>query len=141
VQRVVVDANVFVSFFIERNAAQRAAARALLQSAEDGDVAAVVPQSVVFEVAYVLQSQYDVAGDRLAAVIRAVTTFPGVHIVDECSWKRVLELWPNPLPGLADGAIVAVATMNRYDAVATFDRKLANRLKDFGLAAFWPRTP
>jgi predicted nucleic acid-binding protein len=33
VRRVAVDANVFVSFFIDRNAAQHAAARALMQSA------------------------------------------------------------------------------------------------------------
>jgi predicted nucleic acid-binding protein len=39
VQRVAVDANVFVSFFIDRNAAQHAAARALMQSAEDGELA------------------------------------------------------------------------------------------------------
>jgi hypothetical protein len=27
-----------------------------------------------------------------------------------------------------------VATTNRYDAVATFDRKVANKLESFGLA-------
>jgi predicted nucleic acid-binding protein len=44
VQRVAVDANVLVSFFIERNAAQRAAARALLRRAEEGEIIAVIPQ-------------------------------------------------------------------------------------------------
>jgi rRNA-processing protein FCF1 len=52
------------------------------------------------------------------------------------SWKRLLEIWPDPLPGLADAAIVAVATANRFNAVATFDRKLSNRLQTFGLAAY-----
>ena len=136
-QRVVVDANVFVSFFIDRNVAQHAAARALIQSAEDGEIVAVVPQSVVFEVAYVVQSQYGATGDRLATVVRAVTAFPGVQLVDGCPWKRILDIWPDPLPALADAAIVAVATTNRYDAVATFDRKLANRLESFGLAPYW----
>lgn len=135
-RRVVVDANVFVSFFIERHEAQRAAARDVLQSAEDGEIAAVVPQSVVFEVAYVLQSQYAVTGDRLATVVRAVTSFPGLQLVDECPWNRVLEIWPAPLASLADAAIVAVAMAGRYDAVATFDRKLANRLESFGLAPY-----
>ncbi len=134
---VVVDANVFVSFFLERHKPQRAAARDLLQSAEDGEIGAVVPQSVVFEVAYVLQSQYGIDGDRLATIVRALTSFPGVQVVDECPWKRVLELWPSPLSSLADAAIVAVATANRFDAVATFDRKLTNRLESFGVAAYW----
>jgi alkylhydroperoxidase family enzyme len=73
----------------------------------------------------------------LATVIRAVITFPGVQVIDECPWKRVLEVWPNAFPSLADAAIVAVATANRCDAVATFDRKLANRLESFGLAAYF----
>lgn len=136
-RRVVVDANVLVSFFIERNAKQSDAAEALLQKAEDGDIAAIVPRFVVFEMTYVLQSQYSVTADRLASMVRDVVTFPGVQIGDDCTWKRVLEAWPDPLPSLADAAIVAVAATNRYDAVATFDQKLAKRLKDFGIAAYW----
>jgi predicted nucleic acid-binding protein len=137
VRRVAVDANVFVSFFIDRNAAQHTAARALMQSAEDGEIVAVVPQSAVFEVAYVVQSQYGATGDRLATVIRALTTFPGAQLIDECPWKRVLGIWPDPVTGLADAVIVAVAMATRCDAVATFDRKLANKLQTFGLAAYF----
>ena len=108
-----------------------------LSFAANGEIAGINPQSVVFEIAYVLQSQYGLTGQRLTTAVRAVVTFPGMRIVDDCSWKRVLEIWPDTLPGLADAAIVAVATANRYDAVATFDRKLANRLETFGLAAYW----
>ena|SRR5437764_9729620 len=137
VRRVVVDANVLVSFFIERNARQSDQAEALLQKAEEGEIAAIVPQFVVFEMTYVLQSQYGVTGERLASMVRDVAAFPGAQIVDDCPWKRVLEVWPRPLADLADAAIVAVATTNRYDAVATFDRKFANRLEDYGLAAYF----
>ena len=112
-------------------------ARELLRSAEDGEIAAIVPQSVVFEVAYVLQSQHGVTGQRLATIVDAVTSFPGVRVVDECPWKRVLEIWPARLTSLADAAIVAVAMAGRHDAVATFDRKLANRLESLGLTAHW----
>lgn len=136
-QRVVIDANVFVSYLTGRNEKQYAAARALLQEADDGNLVAILPQFVVFEVSYVLQNLYNLSGDRLASTVRALVSFPGVQIVDDCPWKRVLELWPDPLPGLADASIVAVATENRYEAVATFDRKLANRLKSFGLAPYF----
>ena len=134
---VVVDANVIVSFFVDRHAKQRDAADALLHEAEEGEIAAIIPQFVAFEVAYVLQSQYGYAGDRLAALIRDLIAFPGVQFVDDCQWKRLLQVWPDPLAGLADAAIVAVATSKRYDAVATFDRKLATRLEKFGVAAYW----
>ena len=134
---VVVDANVLVSFFIERHAAQRAAAKALLLKAEEGELVAIVPQFVVFEVTYVLQSRYGFTGERLATMIRDVITFPGVQVIDDCPWRRVMNVWPNLLPSLADAAIAAVAMTNRYDAVATFDRKLARRILELGVAAYW----
>jgi len=137
VRRVVVDANVLVSFLVDRIERQRDAADEFLQKAEAGEIAAIVPQFVAFETAYVLQSQYGITGDRLASVIRDVVTFPGAQVVDDCPWKRVLELWPSPLSSLADAAIVAVAAANRYDAVATFDRKLANKLTGFGLEPYF----
>jgi predicted nucleic acid-binding protein len=133
----VVDANVLVSYFTARNDTQRAAAKALLEQAEDGDVVAVVPQFVVFELTYVLQGLYAITGERLTAMIRDVVSFPGVRVIDDCPWKRVLEVWPDPLPSLADAAIAAVAVANRYDAVATFDRKLAKRVQSLGVSAYW----
>ena len=86
---IVVDANVLVSFFVDRNAKQRDEADELLQRAESGEVAAIVPQFVVFETAYVLQSQYGITGDQLASVIRDVVTTPGVQTIDTCPWRRV----------------------------------------------------
>lgn len=136
-QAVVVDANVFVSYFTARNDAQFEAARSLLQQAEDGEVVAIVPQFVVFEVTYVMQSHYAIIGERLTAMIRDIVTFPGARVIDDCPWKRVMGIWPNLLPSLADAAIAAVASTNRYDAVATFDQKLAKRLKDLGVALYW----
>ena len=136
-QRVVVDANVFVSLLTGRHEKQHQAARALLQEAENGTLVAILPQFVVFEVTYVLQSLYNVSGDRLASMIRDLVSFPGVQAVDDCPWRRIFEIWPGPFPGLADASIVAVALTNRYEAVATFDRKLANRLEPFGIVAYW----
>lgn len=134
---VVADANVFVSFFVERNKAQQESALALLNAAEEGEIAGVIPQSVIFEIVHVLQSQYALTSRQAAAVVEAVTKFPGMQIVDDCSWKRVLEVWPDPLSGLTDAAIVALAISNRYDAVATVDRKLSNKLQTFGLEAYF----
>jgi predicted nucleic acid-binding protein len=59
-----------------------------------------------------------------------------MQIVDDCPWRRVLELWPDPLSSLTDAVIVALATTNRYHSVATFDRKLANKLGTYGLTAY-----
>lgn len=136
-RRVVVDANVFVSLMTGRHEKQRDAAAALVQAAEDGEIVAIVPQFVVFEVTFVLQSLYAVTGVRLASMIRDLISFPGVEVTDDCPWPRIFELWPDPLPQLADASIAAVARTHRYEAIATFDQKLARRAKELGVASYW----
>jgi predicted nucleic-acid-binding protein len=96
-----------------------------------------VPQFVIFEVVYVLQSTYRIPTTDLNPLMRDLIGLPGVLLIDECPWKHVIDIWPDPLRSLADAAIAAVASTNQYDAVATFDRKLAKRLQDFGVAAYW----
>lgn len=136
-ERVVVDANVFLSTLVHRNEEQRDAAKALLLKAEDGELEVILPQFVIFEIVYVLQSTYRIPATELAPMLRDLIALPGVLVIDECPWKRVLDYWPNPLPSLADASIVAVAASNRHDAIATFDQKLAKRSKDLGVAAYW----
>jgi predicted nucleic acid-binding protein len=137
VRSVVVDANVFVSLLTGRNEKQRDLAAALLQEAEDGEVEIILPQFVVFEVTYVLQSLYGVAGARLASLIQDLLAFPGVHVTDDCPWDRIFELWPGPLSGLADASIVALALASRHDAIATFDQKLGRRAGALGIVPYW----
>jgi predicted nucleic acid-binding protein len=137
VQRVVVDANVFLSTLVHRNDEQREAAKALLLKAEDGELQVILPQFVIFEIVYVLQSTYRIPGTELAAMLRDLIALPGVLVMDECSWKRVFEVWPTPLPSLADAVIVAAAASKRYDAIATFDQKLRKRAKELGVATYW----
>jgi len=35
-------------------------------------------------------------------VERNKARFPGMQIVGDCPWRRVLDLWPEPLSGLTD---------------------------------------
>jgi predicted nucleic acid-binding protein len=137
VQRVVVDANVFLSVIVHRNDQQRDAAKALLAKAEEGALVAILPQFVVFETVYVLQSAYSVRDEELAALTRDLLALPGLQLIDEWPWRRLFDVWPRPLPSLADASIVALAIANRYDSVATFDRKLAKRLESFGLTPYF----
>lgn len=136
-RHVVVDANVLVSFFVERNEKQRGQGKALLLSAEEGEIIAVVPQFALFEIAYVLDSFYKVPSSKIADAIRATLTYPGVSVTDDCSWLRVLDNWPEPLDSITDAAIVSVALANNYDSVATFDQKLIRRMNTLGVHSYF----
>jgi len=76
VQRVVIDANVFLSFIVRRNDKRRDAAKALLAKAEDGELVVILPQFVVFEIVYVLQSAYSIRDEELAKLTRDLLALP-----------------------------------------------------------------
>jgi predicted nucleic-acid-binding protein len=122
---------------VERNEKQRVAGKALLISAEEGEIIAVVPQFVLFEIAYVLDSFYKVPPPKIAEAIRATLTYPGVIITDDCSWLRILDNWPERLASITDAAIVGIALTNNYDSVATFDQKLVRRMKTLGVRSYF----
>ena len=136
-RQVLIDANVFVSFLVERNEEQRAAAKALIDAAGDGEIEAFITQFAVFEVTYVLQSYYSMPTPRVAALIRDLIALPGLTAIDDCPWRRVFEYWPEQLPGLADAASVVAAIANRYDAIATFDQKMRKRMQSVGVESYW----
>jgi predicted nucleic acid-binding protein len=136
-RHVMVDANVFLSFLVERNEKQRAAAKELIDSAGDGEIVAVVTQFAVFEVSYVLQSFYGIPIPEVATLLREMLALPGVIAVDDCPWKKVFEYWPEQSPGMADAATVAVAVANRYDSIATFDQKMLKRMQSVGVESYW----
>jgi predicted nucleic acid-binding protein len=136
-RQIVVDANVFVSFLVDRNEKQRSMAKALLERAADGEIVAVVTQFAVFEISYVLQSFYGSPATEVATLLREMIALPGVNVIDDCPWKKVFEYWPVRLSGMADAATVAVAIANRYDAVATFDQKLLKRMQGMGVESYW----
>ena len=136
-RRVVVDTNVLISFFYQRNESQRSAAKELLLSAAAGDVVIVLPQFVLFEMVHVFRNYYGVPISDVTAIIRDVLAYPGVVLLTEYPWNDVLDQWHDSMPSIADAAIVAIAVANRYDAVATFDAKLEKKIKSTGIAAYW----
>ena len=136
-RQVLIDANVFVSFLVERNEEQRTAAKALIDAAGDGEIEAFVTQFAVFEVTYVLQSYYAMPTPRVAALMRDLIALPGVTAIDDCPWRKVFDLWPGQFGGLADASSAAVAIANHYDAVATFDQKMIKRMKSIGVESYW----
>lgn len=135
---VVVDTNVFISLLTDRNESQRALAKELLLRAEAGEIVAVLPQFVVFEIAHVLRNLYGVAPRTAASLIADAMALPGVLLVSEYPWIQILEHWSDVLPSIADAAIIAMTAANRYDAVATFDEKLCRRMRNLGVAEYWP---
>ena len=135
---VVVDTNVFISLLTDRNDEQRAQAKDLLLRAEAGELVAILPQFVVFEIAHVLRNLYSVPPTTAASLIGDVMALPGIVLITEYPWDQILDHWSDRIPSIADAGFVAITLANHYDVVATFDQKLVKQMRNLGVASYWP---
>ena len=133
---VVIDANVLISSVLERDKEQRELAQKLVLRAEHGELVIALPQFVIFESIFVFRSSYKLPPHEITALLREAIALPGVTLVDDCPWPDFFEHWSDLRPDVVDAAILALAIANDY-SLATFDRKLANRAKTFGVASYW----
>ncbi len=127
--RIVIDTNVIISFLTDRNLDQQKLAADLFEGASAGKHQLVLHQIVAIEVVYVLHNLYHRSMAEVAATIRDLIELPGVVVIDKMPWGDLFDLWPQEIESYADAALVAVTRSGNYEYIATFDRKLCNRLK------------
>lgn len=135
-RQVVIDANVLISWVFLRDEAQQILADELFVRARTGELSIALPQFVIFESLYVFRSFYRFSPGVVIQMLRDAMAMPGIIMVDYCPWSQVFEHWSDLKPSVGDAAILALAIANHYD-LATFDHKLANRAKTFGVAPYW----
>lgn len=135
--RVLLDTNVLVSFLIDRDGVQQERAAELLDGAAGSEDDLVLHQFVLAELVYVLAKTYTTPKATVAQAVRDLLSLPGVVIRDQMPWTLVLELWPAEIGDFTDACLLAIAETGRVDRVATFDRRLASRLRARGLASLW----
>ena len=102
-----------------------------------GELQVILHQTVAMELAYVLRNLYQMTSDDVAPLLRDLLALPGVVVSDRLPWSTVLDLWPSQVPDLADAILAAVASVDRCDAIATFDRTFRRRMAKLGVKSFW----
>lgn len=135
--RVLVDTNVLVSFVTDRNPTQRKSADLLLGAARGGKILLLLHQQVLSEVCFVLTQLYERPAREVREMLTSLVRSELVAAVDALDWSRLLELWPAVLPHFGDACLVASVEAVGADAIATFDRVLARRLRRLGIETYW----
>jgi predicted nucleic-acid-binding protein len=100
--------------------AQARRAHAFLATADE----LLVPDLIVAEVVYVLESFYEVERKRVAELVRAVIGFPAVVVVDAALLLRALEVYEVDGIDFAEAHFVASAEASGVNAIASFDRSI-----------------
>lgn len=118
--RAFVDANVLVRHLTGDPPEQARRATVFLARADE----LLLPDLVVAEVVYVLESFYEVERSGVAELVRAILTFPPVVVIDPQLLLRTLEIYEVHRLDFADAYLAAGAEATGVGAIASFDRAI-----------------
>lgn len=114
------DTNVLLRHMTGEPVDQARGATKLLASTER----LLLPDLVVAEVVYVLQSFYELERARIADLLRTTIAFPSIVVLDALLLLRALELYERAGLHFAEAYLVASAEITGVGAVASFDRSI-----------------
>ena len=115
-----VDTNVLIRHLTGGPPAQARLATRYLERADE----LLLPDLILAEVAYVLESFYEVGRSEVAEALRAVLTFRAIRVVDAPLLMRTVELYEVHRLDFADAYLAASAERSGVGVVASFDRGL-----------------
>ena len=115
-----VDTNILVRHLTGDPPEQAERARRLLSGGDQ----LLLPDLVVAELVYVLESFYELPRTRVAELARAVVAFPAIEVADEPALLRALEVYEVHRLDFADAYLVAEAEISGVNAVASFDKAI-----------------
>jgi len=84
----------------------------------------LLPDLILAEVAYVLESFYETPRAQVATTLRAVLAFPAIRVVDADLLQRAVEVYEVHRLDFADAYLVASAERTGIGVIASFDRTI-----------------
>lgn len=84
----------------------------------------LVPDLIVAEVVYVLESFYEVQRPHVAELIRAIIAFPAITVLDQDLLLRAIEIYELDRIDFAEAYLVANAERSGIDTIVSFDRSI-----------------
>ena len=114
------DTNVLIRHLTGDPPSQAARASRYLRAADD----LLLPDLILAEVAYVLESFYEVPRAQVATTLRAVLAFPAIRVVDNDLLQRAVEVYEVHRLDFADAYLVANAERTGVGVIASFDRTI-----------------
>jgi predicted nucleic acid-binding protein len=79
---------------------------------------------ILAEVAYVLESYYEVARPDVARALRSIVDFPAIRVIDAALLFRAIELNETERLDFDEAYLVACAEATGVGVVASFDRSI-----------------
>jgi predicted nucleic acid-binding protein len=115
-----VDTNVLVRHLTGDPPEQAERATRFLADADE----LLLPDLILAEVAYVLESYYEAPRTQVATSLRAILAFPPIRVLDAELLQRAVEVYDVDRLDFADAYLVASAERTGIGVIASFDRSI-----------------
>ena len=115
-----IDTNVLIRHLTGDPPAQAERATRYLAGADE----LLLPDLILAEVTYVLESYYEAPRADVAVSLRAIVAFPAIRVVDEELLLRAVEIYEIHRLDFADAHLVASAESTGVGVLASFDRSI-----------------
>ena len=134
-KKIIIDANALISFVTDRNFDQQGKIAELIGNAGQLKTVVYCPQNAITEFVYVLEKVYAQPASLIRRMVSDLIAMPGVEVVYEVNFRKVLQLWPDIIEDYGDALIVATCLAIKDAQLATFDKKLISAIKRARLKA------
>ncbi len=118
--RAFIDTNILIRHLTNDPPEMGARATAFLAEADE----LLLPDLIVAEIVYVLESFYEVPREQIAVLLRSVIAFPAIATLDSALLLRSLEVYEVHRIDFAEAYLVASAERAGVHDIASFDRSL-----------------
>lgn len=121
--KLVLDTNVLLDFFMERDPLRHKECVDLMRKVRDGEVKAVILGVVVAEMVWVMKSVYGLERKQIAELVQAVTQIKGVIKTEGCDWITAVEHYTKKKIKFIDAMIASVKQIKTKKwMIVSYDR-------------------
>lgn len=120
---LVVDANIFLRFLLKDIPRQYSEAEKLFRRAKAGEITLIVPQIVIFEIAFALQKFYGFPKEEVVDKLKSLVDMEYFLIQDRQIFQEALKIFAVNNISLVDSFLIYLASSKQAKLI-TFDEKL-----------------
>lgn len=123
-----IDTNLFIRYLTNDDPGKADRVDRLLRQAANGDVELITAEMVLAEVVWVLESYYQLEKNRIAELLKAILSTPGLKVFNGKIVENALSYYSLKNIDFVDAYIVALMEKHKISGIYSFDKKHLDRL-------------
>ena len=123
-----IDTNLFIRYFTNDDLQKADRVDRLLTQAANGKIELVTAEIVLAEVVWVLESYYKLEKARIAEMLKAILSTPGVKVLNGKIVQNALQYYSTKNIDFVDAYIVALMEKHKIAGIYSFNKKHLDRI-------------